>query len=212
MDSEQRKFEGLFDQLRSHGYVEFVAALPETLEFAQSLGRVGRMQEITPKPREVARGDTLSAVYGLEAFPWHTDGAVADRPPRYLLLRSVVDSETPTELLDLELNPEIAHALRRTVLRVRFSGQRYRYVMAASVGREITCFRWDPRSCSPVVNIEESAVALLASAQPSCVVRWVPNRVVIFDNWRIFHRRPRVEDCEPAKRQLQRLYIYQTGR
>ena len=212
MDCKQLNFEALFDQLRSQGYTEFVAALQETLEFAQSLGRVGRMQEITPKSQEVARDDTLSAAYGLEAFPWHTDGAVADRPPRYLLLRSVVASETPTELLDLELNPEIAQALRRTVLRVRFLGQRYRYVMAASPGRDTTCYRWDPRSCRPAVNVEDSVSTLLASAQPSCVVRWAPNRVVIFDNWRIFHRRPRVEDSEPSKRKLQRLYIYQAGR
>ena len=211
VNCEQRKFEALFGQLRDQGYVEFAATVPEMLELAQSLGRVGRMQDVTPKPREVARGDTLSAVYGLEAFPWHTDGAVADRPPRYLLLRSALPSETSTELLDLELNPEIVHALRRTALRVRFLGQRYRYVMAASVGRETTCFRWDPRSCRPVANIEES-VSLLAVAQPSHVVQWFAGRAVIFDNWRMLHRRPRVKDVQPAKRRLQRLYIYEAGR
>lgn len=211
MNCEQRKFEALFKQLRNKGYVEFVSTVPEMLELAQSLGRVGRMQSITPKPREAAHSDTLSAVYGLEAFPWHTDGAIADRPPRYLLLRSALPSGTPTELLDLELNPEIVHALRRTALRVRFLGQRYRYVMAASVGRETTCFRWDPRSCRPVANIKES-ITLLAAAQPSHVVQWSADRTVIFDNWRMLHRRPRVKDAQPAKRQLQRLYIYEAGR
>jgi hypothetical protein len=50
------------------------------------------------------------------AFPWHTDGAIVTKAPRWLLLRAVrVSHPTCTELLDPR--PELWAMLRRTVLR-----------------------------------------------------------------------------------------------
>lgn len=49
-----------------------------------SFGPVSSETILIPASRAQARAWSLSRQYGLEAFPWHTDGAVALRPPRYI--------------------------------------------------------------------------------------------------------------------------------
>ncbi len=205
--SQIREAQQALGELRHRGYVEFDDAADVWVELGKQLGRVGSRHEINARPASAARAGTLSATHGFGAFPWHTDGAIAASPPRYVALRSPIGSDTPTELLDLALNPDVATALGATLLRVRCHGDRYRYVMSKSVGREPACFRWDPHRCEAV---GETAKPDLPDEQTpaSHVVRWVPAHTVIFDNWRVLHRRWAITDAESPTRTLQRLYIY----
>lgn len=57
---------------------------------------------LTPTPVSEAAPRSLSAIYGLDAFPFHTDAAHHRVPPRYLILRLAdgARSDTPTVVVD----------------------------------------------------------------------------------------------------------------
>ncbi|MBO2461467.1 TauD/TfdA family dioxygenase [Actinomadura violacea] len=179
-------------------------------QVAPALGRPGTSALLTPHDRHRADPWSLSGVYGQDAFPWHTDGAVSARPPRWLVLRAVqINDAPPTELLDPA--PALLAELRRTVLKVTDRRGRVRYLPAANHEPEPESgrgdgrwrLRWDPRTCVPRAGVTIDEVSARA---PTGTVQWHEGRIAIVDNHRLMHRRPPVP--RESERVLERTYFW----
>lgn len=200
------------DLLVRDGFVEVAMSKTAATALACSLGTLDTAGWTTLRPQTSieARANTLSSRYGLGEFPWHTDGAIARNPPRWVFLRSANDSLTDTELLDVLLHDRLASALCATTLRVMDPAGRQRLLRAGLRREGSVRYRWDPRSCEPLKRVgRESVPPLIAAAGPDHRVRWRAGRTLVVDNWRMLHRRPAVVD---ASRRLERLYSYQVER
>ena len=174
---------------------------PQSL-FAR-LGQPGSWRLLTPSEHHAARPNTFSGIHGLGVFPWHTDGAIAVRPPRYLVLLGGSESQAATEIADLDSRPLLVKSLTRVVLRTTADFGRMRYVSAVERTDSRLRFRWDPdklKICSPG---DGPPVELV---QPCAAVTWTTGKLLIVDNWRCLHRRQAVKDGD--ERVLRRLYIY----
>ncbi|MFG1858529.1 hypothetical protein ACGFJT_42325 [Actinomadura geliboluensis] len=176
-------------------------------EIAPALGRLGASVLLMPRDRGQADPWSLSGVYGQDAFPWHTDGAVSTRPPRWLVLRAVrADHAPPTELLAPD--PVLLAELRRTVLKVTDRRGRVRHLPAANheVGLDASRhwrLRWDPRTCIPRAGI---TIEQVAAYDPTAAVHWREGRIAVVDNHRLMHRRPSVTLKDG--RILERTYVW----
>ncbi len=172
-------------------------------QLARALGRPGEPEEILPRLSSESRPGSLSARYGCHQFPWHSDGAVALQPPRWILLRAVrMHGTSSTELLDP--SSEVLAALRRTVLRTTPASGGVRYLPAyVPTGTNRYRLRWDLSKATPS-RLE--AERLISIARPTAKVEWREGRTLIFDNERILHRRPGVSPTQV--RVLERIYVW----
>jgi len=173
------------------------------VDFASQLGsRWTGARHLVARNKQMADPWSLSGQYGYGAFPWHTDGAVSTRPPRWLILRPVhLGGQTSTELLEPDL--ELQRAMRRTTLQVRDRVGRVRYLPAAIKDEEVLWFRWDPRTCSPRTGL---TIEEMEQREPTEVITWKEGQLLILDNARILHRRPAVNPG--MKRVLERVYVW----
>ncbi|MDP9821052.1 TauD/TfdA family dioxygenase [Nocardioides massiliensis] len=166
-----------------------------------SLGIEDSPTTLVPKPKATSDPWSHSDLYGYGAFPWHTDGAVATTPPRWMVLECErLERASHTELLDLPA--ELLDRLRRLPMRVRDRNGRVRFLSAYRVVNGVRCLRWDPRVCV----VKDTELSHLIGQQPPTVLcEWAAGRVVIVDNWRLLHRRPAVDPG--AARTLLRTYV-----
>lgn len=189
----------------SHGFfvgraspAEFENGLPA--QYRRSL----RPDVLRSRVARDGRRGTFSAIHGLNEFPWHTDGAIADRPPRFILLHSEGASSTPTELLRITSDSPYLAALSGAVLYTRYFQPRYLRA-AERVGGSIRV-RWDPDKLSLA---SPSTTGLPdAHAAPDAQIDWLPGCVALIDNWRCLHRRPKVLEAD-SDRVLIRTFIHE---
>jgi alpha-ketoglutarate-dependent taurine dioxygenase len=182
------------------------------------LDSIGRMlgsgsslwHEIQARNRDDARRRSLSGIHGRDAFPWHSDGAIALEPPRYILM--YCDSQhfdEPTEVLSLrhESMAQLVRSMARTVLLVENSRSELRYTTALKRLRSGMVARWDTRVCHPRASRPaRETVAALAAAEPTGSITWAPGTGAVIDNFAALHRRPCVRS---ALRTLHRKYIFE---
>lgn len=167
-------------------------------------GRAGRSVLLAPHDAPDADPWSLSGKYGLNAFPWHTDGAISTKAPDIILLRAIRLSEpTFTELLDP--SSDLIEALERTVLRVKSRTGRIRYLPAVVPIKDgQKKVRWDPRACEPITGVAIEEIDQL----PSTVrIDWEEGRFLLIDNRRVLHRRPAV--AQGSARMLERTYFWE---
>lgn len=185
----------------------------EQLEvLARSYGEVrSPWKKLVPQDARTADSWSLSGMFGLGAFPWHTDGAVSPRSPSVVLLYCLLAAPAvePTHLLSLE-SPDsyrLVNALAPIVLEAKDRGGRVRYFPALQrTGRLFA--RWDSRTCRTIPwSKGVAAQELLDHAAPTSVVYWTTGKAVFIDNRTTLHRRPSVKKL--GSRELARLYIYQ---
>ena len=168
---------------------------------AESLGRPS--STVTLKPRLADAGWSLSGAYGCAAFPWHTDAAVALRPPRWIVL-SAVELEQPTMTEVLLPPPATLATLFRTTLRVRSRNGVLRYLPAVVRDHHGYRLRWDPRVAQPSTS---DLLDQIENLSATSVIEWTCGRSVIIDNHRALHRRPAVS---PGRRRtLTRYYVWE---
>lgn len=176
---------------------ELDAGLPSGMQ------RSTRRDVLRPRPANEGRRGTFTSNHGFGGFPWHTDGAIADEPPRFILLSSPVASDTPTELLRLSRGVPVLEALRGLVLFTRHI--RPRYFRAVDTTQDMLRVRWDPDKLT-VVSPSPPEFATLPSS-PDARIEWREGTVALIDNWRCLHRRPQLSDGDKG-RVLFRTYIH----
>jgi hypothetical protein len=170
---------------------------------------------LVPTPREGAKPKSLSALYGLGAFPFHTDSANQRTPPRYLLLRLAdgCPSTRPTLLMDtsaMEFSVADAKVLERDVWYI--NGGRGRFLCSIRSkdllpGRVV--YRYDMRAMKPAHRTFGASSELLQrSIQRTAVTRvdWAPEKALAIDNWRVLHARGETNE-EAETRTLQRILV-----
>lgn len=192
---------GFVAALLGDGYL----VLPSRLDaepIIAMLGAEGPPTRLEPKAAVNREAWSHSDHYGYGYFPWHTDGALAVLPPRWMVMEcEVVEGSSSTELLDPP--PELVQRLRRCAMRVRDRAGRIRYLPPLSPTEDGKHrLRWDPRVCE--VN-DVVLSALIEAEPPTAVCEWVEGRVLLMDNWRLMHRRPAVNPS--ALRRLARSYV-----
>ncbi|HCL66755.1 MAG TPA: hypothetical protein DIC56_18345 [Rhizobium sp.] len=158
-------------------------------------GRAGSFGEvIEPRGADDAHPRSLSARYGLDALPFHTELSHRTRPCRYLLL-GCIDPGSPaaaTMLLDwqtLGLSPEELDLLEGTPVLVR-SGRRSFYSTILAPGGAF--LRYDPGCLEPVDQRGRIALALIENriaGASSEAHHWREGDILIIDNWRVLHGR-----------------------
>lgn len=190
-------------QLSELGYASVDGGDSNSL-VAAALGRAGESVLLAPHDAADADPWSLSGKYGLNAFPWHTDGAISTRAPEIIGLRAIRLSEpTSTELLDL--STDLIEALERTVLRVKSRTGRIRYLPAVVPTKDgQKKVRWDPRTCEPITGVAVEEIDQL----PSTVrIDWEEGRFLLINNKRLLHRRPAVD--RGSARVLERTYFWE---
>jgi hypothetical protein len=205
--------------LDRHGWVSVPAPAGVDLRAVADglhLGGLHRsvIERVSPKPADQARAGTMSARYGMGAFPLHTERAHWPIPPRYVLLRSIgAESDRPTLLWDSRRVTGVAEPSARL--------QRAAWIVAGRDGPFVTsvfsaagepnrsCFRYDALCMTPAgEGAAEVAEILETHLDPDGALpyRWVPGRVLIIDNWRVLHGRGLSSDDDQG-RVLERLVV-----
>ncbi|RIT43487.1 hypothetical protein D2E80_21360 [Mycobacteroides abscessus] len=184
-----------------HGGVASFESPDQARIAARVLGRSTPEELLRPRPARP--GWSLSDTYGFAAFPWHTDAAVALRPPRWLVL-SAVELAEPSRTEVLLPSTNIIAKLIRTTLRVHCRNGWLRYLPAGVPENYGHRLRWDPRVAQPYTS---DLLAEIEDLSPTFSIEWSCGRTVIIDNHRTMHRRPAVGPA--SHRVLTRSYIWE---
>jgi alpha-ketoglutarate-dependent taurine dioxygenase len=205
------KLEQVASRLNERGYAIVDGhSRADAESLARQLGVVqGTWERLVARDVNDAGPWSLSGVFGRSAFPWHTDGAVASVPPRYVVMRyEGLEPVEGTHLLDCTVEGGFLLRLAgRMALRITNARGYVRYVPALSDESGRSLMRWDPRVATPLPSKPAAEMeAALASLAPTETVKWIPSRTLFFRNDTLLHARPAVPPAQ--SRTLQRLYIY----
>jgi hypothetical protein len=211
MDFEARK---LWSEISMHGWSTIrTDEREDLLDIAKKFGspissRAGGnlVDLLRPIPPAAAKRRSMSAVYGMGAFPFHTDSAHFRIPPRLTLLRLAPGSvtERPTLLHDfraLRLCAEDLACLRHDVWYV--NGGKGRFLTSILSRTDYSPFglvRLDPCCMIPAhPSFKKSADVVEQACDEALPIEidWEPGVTVILDNWRMLHARgPQPKDSE----------------
>jgi hypothetical protein len=164
-------------------------------------GRIGLSELLIPRAK--GEGWSLSDRFGMSAFPWHTDGAVSRRPPRWVMLTAESDAEgTGTDLL--RPSAQLLQSMRRSVLSICDPNGRKRVSLACTGTGSEQRVVWDPRIA---VSSDPALANAIHSTESTATVNWRAHRTLVLDNWRLLHRRPDVKGH--ITRTLRRTYVWE---
>ena len=147
-------------------------------------------QRLVPRARDAARSNSLSSRYGLDRFPFHTDFASVDAPPRFIILVAPRPRRAKTLLFDAnELIEKFGHEhLYRCVFLQSTRKSRYRRLLTQLEGK--LRFRYNADVMTPY-NSEAREVEDYIQNEMSRVISidWGEHRMALIDNWNVFHAR-----------------------
>ena len=176
------------------------------LEVARLIGAsVMDHRYLVPRDRTSASPQTLSAEHGLGAFPWHTDGATWTTPPRFIIMRSIGETRTPTAWLDgrAAMNGAAFDQHLRTGTWL-VKGRIPFYTSAIDSTTSSIRFNPDVMSpASPQARLAHTSLANVLHSAPALMHHWTVGEVLVFDNHRILHARPAVRHDD--ERRLERV-------
>jgi hypothetical protein len=176
-------------------------------DLATEIGIAARDHRLL-RPRLGGAGSTLSDKHGLGSFPWHTDGAVRPRPPRWILMRSLSPCKTPTLLVSVSevlCEPRLRCELTGGVWLVQ-NGRRsfHSSVLCPPAG----AIRWNPDVMQArgarAREAENGLLSALGHASPR-EHYWNTNEALLLDNWSWLHSRPIVATGD-STRELERIH------
>ncbi len=198
------------DELAETGFIATRMNMPEFYALARSLGsavsaRKGGplFERISPTPRDQASPRSLSSVYGLGAFPFHTDAAHHRVPPRYVAMRLAegARSNTPTMIVDLDPS-RLSRGMRATLRREMWlvAGGLSRTFYAPILDRNEACIRFDPGCMRQPAGTTLTGGSMLLEhirAAELVQVDWESETTLVLDNWRLLHSRApaSLDDC-----------------
>ena len=208
----------LRQRLQSDGFADLGVTDPSrppaeiATEVAASIDAVvvAAPEQLEVSPRGTKGLNTYGGNYGLDALPFHTDLAHWHRPPRYVLLRSIVGStNVHTKVVHRRnLGPSIPVALMKRAMfgpRRRLEGKMYLLHMLTD-----ELFRWDELFLEPqnqsAVEVRQRMLDVLPHIEATDIALVQPGRTLLIDNWHALHGRGPVPASETARR-LERIYL-----
>lgn len=207
-------------EIQNSGLVQFITEKKNNEELLKMASKYGTpypdsngylIQKLESKSKDKSLKKSLSFNFGLGKFPYHTDTAFTDLPARYLLLTSVLNSKTPTNILDFY---KIINNLSQTEIKIIENSifalktpQESRFVKMIFKFKGTLGVRFDPNIMTPYNKNAKNAIEIIEnhiSKLKPYEIDWTNNNVIIIDNWRCLHSRSKVID---DKRILKRIYI-----
>jgi len=197
--------------------VENIYSQDELISLAKSVGKIRAHPNgedmVTLKSSDGVNTltGTFSNIYGLSAFPLHTDTAFWGIPARYVVMGMLKTSKCTTNYVSLSninkfVSGDFLIKARRAIYLVEtFEGCKYTSPVFYENG---SCgFRFDPNIMTPVnghaKKFHEEFVAAINKVE-SIKIDWNGNKAVVFDNWNYLHSRSAVVN---ENRQLFRIYL-----
>lgn len=159
------------------------------------------------RTEDLARSNSLSSGFGLGRFPFHTDQASKEVPPRYIILFAPPWRTAGTTVLDpFELPYIDEYVARRALFRSIIGGKSaYTRFMEGNGGNSF--FRFNMQTMDPV-NEEARTISeiLPFHTRKAVKIDWKKCKLLIVDNHRLVHGRT---DATPNKREyIRRITIW----
>lgn len=164
----------------------------------------GPVATLVPTESDAARPRSLSAAYGLGAFPLHTDGAHHPVPPDLVVLGIEAPSDTPTFLYRprrARTTRAFSYGLRHGIFRVNTGANSF--FTTATIGRGV---RFDP-GCMIACDERARFVATYFAEAIHDADRhpWTKSgTLLLIDNWSTLHGRAEIAEGDES-RTLQRV-------
>jgi hypothetical protein len=163
--------------------------------------------------REAAPPNTYGGIYGTSEIPFHTDLAHWSVPPRYAMLRCIRGD--PNVYTEIVTSAHVVESVGKLALRRALAIPRRPFG-----GRRVLCrlyedwdhglFRWDRAFLTPATKdsslVFAEVVDCLEMLRGDNFSLSSKGDTLIFDNWRVLHRRSEVSDPSKA-RELERAYL-----
>jgi Taurine catabolism dioxygenase TauD, TfdA family len=173
------------------------------IKLARSLEPVKmQLDRLQPCEEGNARPNTLSSKFGLGDFPPHTDLALVDVPPSYILMHAPKPRLAKTQLFDTNdlLEAVGVDVINRSLFQV--SGLRKTfYSNLVTYHKKMKFFRYNGQIMSPINQEAKVVDAYIRKKwKPWITIDWVQNKTLIFDNWLLLHGRTQcnAEDSNAA--------------
>ena len=173
------------------------------------------IDRLTPTDTASANPASQSRFFGLGEFPFHTDAAYKERPPRFVLLRceTAGSSGRQTFLLrpDLRPNPAWQRELINALVCVDNGTTRF-YSSVLTRHADASYLRYDPVCTRPVnktaKRLFENLPRRLLATETAYAVTWDDDLCLFIDNWMVLHARGR-SNVEDKDRTLERVLLNQ---
>ena len=190
--------------------------LDEMLAFAIAIGEIipsrknsnDLIDTLTVKSESDANSKSLSALYGKNDFPFHTDGAYLANPPKYVILRSPNPIQNcPTIICKPNFKTVDANNLRKNVWLVNGGRGKFYTTMIEDIDND-NRIRFDLACMRPALPDFKYSADLMESAIKTSekqVINWKKNQCIIFNNWKLLHSR--ADATNSTQRILERIWI-----
>lgn len=209
-----------YNELVKNGFVYLPRFLQgnNTLEIAKQIGKVIESSHFdivqTLIPQKKISSNTYSGHYGFREFPFHTDLAHWNIPPRYILLRAIRGSSVETRILNffnLYNNINEDNQMDRVVFFPRDKGQSDVYPISLINRYSDEKFvRYDSLFLEPANETSLASFEFVQNklhkfnAHTECLSH--EGDVLIIDNWKMLHGRGSVSDKD-LDREVERVYL-----
>lgn len=150
---------------------------------------------LVPKTRDSARPNTLSSMFGLRAFPIHTDFSTRSMPSRYIILSAPRPRDATTRLYDgNRLTHVFQDKLKESIFLVHGIRNPFASRFVDSIDGE-PLVRYNPAVMKPLNKIAEELSSYIDKEWSWDIeINWQQCRYAIIDNWRCLHSRSDVKD------------------
>ena len=221
---------GIASKLDSNGYVFMRSYQPydSTLQVAHSIGAVvdigiflprsgiPTVQKLNPRQIKDSAKNMYSGIYGLDNFPLHTDLAHWYTPPRYLIMRCKIGSNSvttkllPSSILSSCIGIEnLQRAIARP--RRRSRGKSLCALPLMFLKENVPGIRWDPEFLVPINRASEMVAEFMSDElqhEHKLVTIGLVDKgdTLVVDNWRFLHGRSSVPPTD-LERCIERVYL-----
>lgn len=171
-------------------------------------------QRIILTPNKVSTAKlSLSKIYGLNAYPFHTDGVQHKIPPRYILLldKNEVQNKTKTILKDgltmASLNKPLFY---NSIFQIKGNG--FRELSPIVSTRKVkghSIFRYNPVIMDSVIKTKKVDINQAIEDTRGIEIAWFPKGLLAIDNWRMLHSREAINHFGKS-RTIERIEFYIT--
>ena len=199
--------------------VDEIQSTEALLILAESLGKIilhpdgNYLNLVKPKSSQKAINGSFSNKYGYGEFPFHTDTAFWLRPARYIVMTSLLASDTDTVIISLGqlinmLSNNVQALAKSAIFSVKTTQVSY-YTRAILENALSDGIRFDSCCMSPANKsaryLQENIIETSQKIEPA-KIRWSGSNAVIIDNWKDLHGRKAIEQ-EFESRTLARIYV-----
>lgn len=148
------------------------------------------IQRLRQHSKGSSRPNTLSSRYGLGAFPIHSDFALSEVPPKFIILAAPRPRFADTLLFEPAELIQVFGLdwLKRSLYLLRCRNSKYCRLLTLTDGKFI--FRYNKEIMVPQNNeAREVSEYIDKGMKLLCRINWIDHRVAIINNWNLWHAR-----------------------